>query len=171
MTERTLTIIKPDAVRAGATGHILQRLSDEGFSVLGLRLLHLTRAQAEGFYAVHKERPFFGELVEFMTSGPVVPACLERQDAVAHLRAVMGPTDSTKAPAETIRGRFGTDIQCNAIHGSDSAENAAKEIAYFFSEADLRAVSCALVRRGAEPSACSVPEPPPSARPPRIRER
>lgn len=171
MTERTLTIIKPDAVGKGFSGHMLQRLQDEGFAILGLRLLHLTRAQAEGFYEVHRERPFFGELVEFMTSGPVIPACLEREGAVAHLRAVMGPTDSTKAPAETIRGRFGTDIQCNAIHGSDSPENAAKEIAYFFSEADLKAVSAALPRKPATCGCGCAPEPPANSRPPRLRER
>jgi nucleoside-diphosphate kinase len=171
MRERTLTIIKPDAFRKGVAGHILQRLQDEGFAILGLRLVHLTRAQAEGFYAVHRERPFFGELVEFMTSGPVVPACLERENAVAHLRAVMGPTDSSKAPADTIRGRFGADIQCNAIHGSDSGENAAKEIAYFFSEADLRAVAAALPTPEPACGCGCAPEPPGSARPPRIRER
>lgn len=137
MRERTLTILKPDTLRARKQGLVLQRLLDEGFDVLGLRLIHLTRAQAEAFYAVHRERPFFGELVAFMTSGPVLAAALEREDAVARLRAVMGPTDSTKAPKETIRGQFGTDIQCNAVHGSDSAENARLEVAFFFPGTEL----------------------------------
>ena len=132
MVERTFTIFKPDAVRKGVQGHMLQRLLDEGFTVRGLKMLQLSKAQAEAFYAVHKERSFFPELVEFMTSGPVVVVSLERENAVAHLRAVMGPTDSTKAPKETIRGQFGTDIQCNAIHGSDSSENGLIETAFFF---------------------------------------
>jgi len=136
MVERTFTIFKPDAVRKGVQGHMLQRLLDEGFAVRGLKMLQLSRAQAEAFYAVHKERSFFPELVEFMTSGPVVVVSLERENAVAHLRAVMGPTDSTKAPKETIRGQFGTDIQCNAIHGSDSVENGLIETAFFFSGAE-----------------------------------
>lgn len=137
MRERTFTILKPDTLRSRRQGLVLQRLLDEGFDLLGLRLLRMTKAQAEGFYAVHRERPFFPELVSFMTSGPVMVACLEREDAVAHLRKVMGPTDSTKAPQETIRGQFGTDIQCNAIHGSDSPENARIEIAFFFPGAEL----------------------------------
>jgi nucleoside-diphosphate kinase len=132
MRERTLTIIKPDAMRNKVEGHILQRLLDEGFELKGLRMLHLSESQAESFYAVHKERSFYPELVRFMTSGPVIVACLEREDAVAHLRKVMGPTDSTKAPQQTLRGQFGTNIQENAIHGSDSSENAANEIKFFF---------------------------------------
>ncbi len=139
MTERTLTILKPDTLRARKQGLVLQRILEEGFEVLGMRQLRLTRPQAEGFYAVHRERPFFKDLVAFMTSGPVVVACLEREDAVARLRGVMGPTDSRKAPPETIRGRFGTDIQCNAVHGSDSPENARAEVAFFFPEVDLLA--------------------------------
>ena len=135
--EKTLTIIKPDAVGKGVAGHIIQQILDSGFAIRAMRMLHLSRSQAEGFYAVHRERPFFGELVEFMTSGPAIAACLEGEDAVARLRAVMGPTDSTKAPADTVRGRFGTDIQCNAIHGSDSQENAAREIAFFFPEIEF----------------------------------
>ena len=140
MTEKTFTIFKPDAVRKGVQGHMLQRLLDEGFVPRGLRMLQLSKAQAEAFYAVHKERSFFPELVEFMTGGPVVVASLERDNAVAHLRAVMGPTDSTKAPKDTLRGQFGTDIQCNAIHGSDSLENGLIESAFFFCGAD--AVFC-----------------------------
>jgi nucleoside-diphosphate kinase len=135
--ERTLTIIKPDSVAAGNTGNILAHLEREGFRILGLRRLHLSDAQAQAFYAVHQERPFFGELVEFMTSGPCVPVALERDDAVAHLRRVMGATDSRKAEAGTIRNLYGSDIQNNAIHGSDSAENALKELAFFFAESDL----------------------------------
>lgn len=146
MTEKTFTIIKPDSVRKKVEGDILQRLLDEGFAVRGLRLLHMSKPQAEGFYAVHRDKPFFGELVEFMTSGPAYVACLERENAVAHLRAVMGPTDSKKAPADTIRGQFGTDIQANAIHGSDSPENARIEIAYFFADSDLVAAGCSEAR-------------------------
>ena len=132
MAERTLTILKPDVMAKRVEGHVLQRLLDEGFEIVGLRLKRLSETEAAGFYAVHRERPFYPELVRFMTSGPVLVACLERDNAVAHLRAVMGPTDSAKAPKDTIRGRFGTDVQANAIHGSDSPENAEKEIRFFF---------------------------------------
>ncbi|MEW5765446.1 MAG: nucleoside-diphosphate kinase [Acidobacteriota bacterium] len=132
MAERTLTILKPDVMAKRVEGHVLQRLLDEGFEIVGLRLKRLSESEAAGFYAVHRERPFYPELVRFMTSGPVLVACLERDNAVAHLRAVMGPTDSGKAPKDTIRGRFGTDVQANAIHGSDSPENAEKEIRFFF---------------------------------------
>lgn len=135
--ERTLTILKPDSVAAGNTGNILAHLEREGFRILGLRRLRLSDPQAQAFYAVHQERSFFGELVEFMTSGPCVPVALERDDAVAHLRRVMGATDSRKAEPGTIRNLFGADIQNNAIHGSDSAENAAQELAFFFAESDL----------------------------------
>jgi nucleoside-diphosphate kinase len=170
MRERTFTIIKPDSVRKKVAGQILQRFHDEGFEVRGLRLLHLTKAQAEGFYAVHRERPFFPELVEFMTSGPAYVACLERENAVAHLRAVMGPTDSGKAPKETIRGQFGTDIQANAVHGSDSPENARIEISYFFAQADLLGAAQPEAKAGGESQA---PDPAwksnPLQRPPRIR--
>ena len=136
--ERTLTIIKPDAVAKGAAGAILSRLSEEGFRVVGLRQRRLTRAEAEGFYAVHRERPFFAELTEFMSSGPCMPAALERENAVAQLREVMGATDPAQAAEGTIRDQHATDIGRNAIHGSDSAENAAIEIAYFFSGVELR---------------------------------
>ncbi len=132
MAERTLTILKPDVMAKRVEGHVLQRLLDEGFEIVGLRLRRLSETEAAGFYAVHRERPFYPELVRFMTSGPVLVACLERDNAVAHLRAVMGPTDSGKAPKDTIRGRFGTDVQANAIHGSDSPDNAEKEIRFFF---------------------------------------
>lgn len=137
MTELTLSIVKPDAVAAGKAGAILQRISDAGLKIRGMKMIRLTKAQAEGFYAVHKERPFFGELVEFMTSGPVVVSVLEAENAVAQYRELMGPTDSTKAPKGTLRGEFGTNIQNNACHGSDSPENAAIEIAYFFNRLEL----------------------------------
>jgi nucleoside-diphosphate kinase len=135
--ERTLTIVKPDAVAAGKAGAILAHLEKEGFRFLGLRRTRLGVEQARAFYAVHRERPFYDALVKFMTEGPVVVAALERPDAVAHLRKTMGATDSRKAEAGTVRKLYGTDIERNAIHGSDSAENAAKEVAFFFGEAEL----------------------------------
>ena len=135
--ERTLTIVKPDAVAAGKAGAILAHLEKEGFRFVGLRRSRLAPEQARAFYAVHRERPFYDALVRFMTEGPVVVAALERADAVAHLRRTMGATDSRKAEAGTIRNLYGTDIERNAIHGSDSPENAAKEIAFFFGEAEL----------------------------------
>ncbi len=134
---RTLTIIKPDAVRAGNSGNIVALLQKEGFVVLGMRQVQLTRAQAEAFYAVHNERPFFGELVDFMTSGPCVPISLERDNAQEYLREVMGATNSEEAAEGTVRNLYGTDIQNNAIHGSDSDENAAIETAFFFAGCDL----------------------------------
>jgi len=135
--ERTLTILKPDAVAAGRAGAILAHLEKEGFRFLGLRKTRLSPEQAKAFYAVHRERPFYGALVSFMTEGPVIVAALERADAVGHLRRTMGATDSRKAEPGTIRNLFGTDIERNAIHGSDSAENAAREIAFFFGDAVL----------------------------------
>lgn len=135
--ERTLTIVKPDAVAASKAGAILAHLEKEGFRFIGLRRTRLGTEQARAFYAVHRERPFYDALVRFMTEGPVVVAALERADAVAHLRKTMGATDSRKADPGTIRNLYGTDIERNAIHGSDSAENAAKEIAFFFGEAEL----------------------------------
>jgi nucleoside-diphosphate kinase len=137
MLERTLAIFKPDSVAAGKSGAILARLEDEGFVVRGLKRLQLTEGQARAFYEVHRERPFFEGLVRFMTEGPVVIAALEREDAVAHLRKTMGATDSRKAEAGTIRNLYGTDIERNAIHGSDSVENAAREVGFFFSGAEL----------------------------------
>jgi nucleoside-diphosphate kinase len=135
--EMTLAIVKPDSVKAGNTGKILAHLGERGFAIRGLRMLHLTEAQAQSFYEVHKARPFFGELVEFMTSGPVVPVALERENAVAFLRETMGATDSKKAAPGTIRNLYGTDVQYNAIHGSDSRENAAKELAFFFAGTEI----------------------------------
>lgn len=137
MIERTLTIFKPDSVSAARSGALLVRLEEEGFRVRGLKRLRLAPEQARAFYAVHKERPFFDGLVRFMTEGPVVVAALERENAVAHLRKTMGATDSKKAEPGTLRNLYGTDIERNAIHGSDSPENAAKEVAFFFSEAEL----------------------------------
>ena len=130
--ERTLMMIKPDAVGKNAIGAILQRVESEGFIVRELRMTQLSNDQGRNFYEVHKERPFYAELVSFMTSGPVVPMVLERDDAVAHLRQFIGETDSTKAAAGTIRSDFGTDVQCNAVHASDSLENAVREIDFFF---------------------------------------
>ena len=132
--ENTLLMVKPDAVAKNAIGDILQRLEAEGFVIREMRMNHLTREQAEAFYEVHKERPFYGELVDFMTSGQSVQVALERENAVAHLRDFIGETDSTKAAPGTIRAEFGTDIQCNAVHASDSNENAAKEIAFYFGD-------------------------------------
>jgi nucleoside-diphosphate kinase len=135
--ETTLAILKPDTVAAGNCGKVLAHLEREGFKFRGLRVVHLTQAQAEGFYAVHRERPFFGSLVAFMTEGPVIPVALERDNAVAHLRQVMGATDVAKAEVGTLRKLYGTSIERNAIHGSDSPANAALELAFFFSAAEL----------------------------------
>ena len=137
MIERTLTILKPDSVAAGRVGAILAHLEKEGFRFLGMKRLRLSPEQARAFYAVHRDRPFYDALVRFMTEGPVVVAALAREDAVAHLRKTMGATDSRKAEPGTVRHLHGTDIERNAIHGSDSPENAAKEVAFFFSEAEL----------------------------------
>lgn len=133
----TLAILKPDTVAAGNAGKVLAHLEQAGFRIRGLRVVHLTRAQAEAFYAVHRERPFFASLVGFMTEGPVIPVALERADAVPALREAMGATDVAKAAAGTIRKLFGTSIERNAIHGSDSPENAALELAFFFPSTEL----------------------------------
>lgn len=130
--ERTLMIVKPDAVARHAIGEILRRVESEGFAVRGLRMLRLSQEQARDFYGVHRERPFYAALVEFMTSGPVVPMALERDDAVAHLRRFIGVTDSTQAAPGTIRRDLGTDVQRNAVHASDSPANATREIGFFF---------------------------------------
>jgi nucleoside-diphosphate kinase len=135
----TLAILKPDSVKAGNAGKILAHLEKEGFTIRGLKVLHLSTAQAQAFYEVHKERPFYGSLVEFMTGGPVIPVALERDNAVAHLREVMGATDVAKAAPGTVRNLYGTSIERNAIHGSDSPENAALELGFFFSRAELAA--------------------------------
>ena len=135
--ERTLAIIKPDSYGAGNTGKILAHLESEGFRIVGLRLVRLSRAQAGAFYAVHRERPFYESLVEFMTSGPCVPVALERENAVASLREVMGATDPDEAEKGTIRSLYGGSIERNAIHGSDSPENASRELGFFFAGAEL----------------------------------
>ena len=132
--ERTLSIIKPDAVEQNNIGNILAMIQGAGLKILGMHMLHLSRDQAEGFYEVHKARPFFGELVEFMTRGPVVVTALEADDAVARYRKLMGSTNPAEADAGTIRKAYGTDIGENACHGSDSVENGRIEVAYFFPE-------------------------------------
>src|SRR3954453_16516578 len=137
MANRTFTIVKPDSVRKGNFGKIVSRLEAEGFRIIGLKKLALSQRQAEGFYAVHKERPFYQDLVSYMTSGPVYVAALERDNAVPELRKLMGATDPKKADAGTIRAEFGESIEQNAIHGSDSDDNARIEIAFFFAESEL----------------------------------
>ena len=133
--EHTLCIIKPDAVEKHKIGAILQRIEAAGFRVVALRMMQLTRDQAEGFYEVHRSRPFFAELVRFMTRSPIVAAVLEEQDAVASWRELMGATDPAKAAPDTIRKLFGSNVGENATHGSDSVENARREIAYMFPNA------------------------------------
>ena len=137
MSNLTFAIIKPDAVQAGNTGNIIQRITDSGFKIRALKLIHQTRAQAEGFYAVHRERPFFAGLTEFMSSGPCVVMVLEKENAVAAWRDLMGETDPAKAKEGTLRKEFGGSIGENATHGSDSDANAAIEIAYFFNQLEL----------------------------------
>ena len=137
---RTLAIIKPDATGSGKAGKVLAHLEGAGFTVRAIRMTRLTRAQAEEFYAVHRERPFYGELVEFMTSGPCVPMVLESADAVARLRDTIGATDPAEAADGTVRRLYAESKGRNAIHASDSAENAAREIGFFFSESDLLAI-------------------------------
>src|SRR5215472_5615108 len=130
--ERTLCIIKPDAVEKQKAGAILQRVEDAGFRVLALQMRHLTLGEAEGFYEIHRQRPFFAELVRFMTRSPVVVAVLERDDAVTRWRDLMGATDPAKASPATIRKLFGSNVGENATHGSDSSDNAKREIGFFF---------------------------------------
>lgn len=134
---RTLAIIKPDAIASGKSGAILAHLQREGFTVRAARLLRLSTAQAGAFYEVHRGRPFYDELVSFMTSGPCLPMALERADAVAHYRAVIGATDPAEAAEGTVRKLFAESKGRNAVHGSDSDENAAREIAFFFPDAEL----------------------------------
>ena len=137
MTERTLAIIKPDAVAQRVAGKILARIEGAGFTVLAAKLIHMTDAQARGFYIVHKDRPFYQSLCSFMTSGPCMPIALEGDNAIATLRDLMGATDPAKAAAGTIRKDFAASIEANAIHGSDSPESAAFEIPYFFSACEI----------------------------------
>ena len=135
--ERTLSILKPDATRRNLTGKINARLEEAGLRIVAQKRLRLSRAEAEAFYAVHKERPFFNDLCQFMTSGPVVVQVLEGENAVARNREVMGATDPKKAAKGTIRADFAESIEANSVHGSDSAENARTEIAYFFSAIEI----------------------------------
>ena len=135
--ERTLSIIKPDATKRNLTGRINAELEAAGMRIVAQRRLQLTRAQAEAFYAVHKQRPFFSGLVEFMTSGPVVVQVLEGENAVAKNRETMGATDPAKAAPGTIRAQFAENIEANSVHGSDSVENAVTEIGFFFAKVDI----------------------------------
>ncbi len=137
MLERTLSIIKPDAVAAGRTGKILAMIEEAGFRILALRMLRLRREQAEAFYDVHRGKHFYESLVRFMTEGPVVVIALERADAVARLRDLMGPTDPAKAGEGTIRKLYGSNIERNAIHGSDAPDTAERELRFFFSTSEL----------------------------------
>ena len=136
--ERTLSIIKPDGVEKGLIGPIIARFEEKGLKPIAIRLTRLSQAEAEGFYAVHKARPFFNDLVKFMTSGPVVLMVLEGEGAVAANREIMGATDPAKAAPGTIRKDFATNIEKNTVHGSDSPENAKVEVAYFFPEIDVQ---------------------------------
>lgn len=136
-TEQTLSIIKPDAVGQNQIGNIIEYFERDGLNVVAAKMLHLTETQAKQFYAVHKDRPFYGELVAFMISGPVMVMVLEGENAISRNRKIMGPTDPSKAPKETIRGDFATSIEHNAVHGSDSKETAKEEIAFFFKQNEI----------------------------------
>jgi nucleoside-diphosphate kinase len=135
--ERTFGIVKPDAVAKNAVGGVIDLIEKAGLKLVALRLVRLGEPQAKAFYAVHKDRPFYADLVRFMTSGPCVVMAIEGENAVARYREVMGPTDSKKAPAGTIRNRYGTDIERNAVHGSDGPDTAQAELAFFFTGQDL----------------------------------
>jgi nucleoside-diphosphate kinase len=135
--ERTFGIVKPDAVAVGAIGGIIDLIEKSHLKIVGLRYLKMSQEQAQGFYAVHRTRPFFGDLVRFMTSGPCVVMAIEGENAVAKYREVMGATDSKKAASGTIRAKYGTDIEKNAVHGSDSPDNAKLELGFFFTGAEL----------------------------------
>ena len=135
--ERTFGIVKPDAVEKNAVGGVVDMVEKAGLKIVGLRLVKIADAQARAFYAVHKERPFFPSLVKFMTSGPCVVMAIEGENAIARYREVMGPTDSAKAPAGTIRNKYGTNIERNAVHGSDGPDTAKVELAFFFAGLDL----------------------------------
>src|SRR5258706_8985119 len=137
MLQRTLAIVKPDGVQKGIAGQVIDRIEREGFRIVAMRLHHLSRAEAEGFYAVHKERPFFKDLCAFMTSGPAVLMCLERDNAIAHWREVMGATDPAKAAPGTIRKLYASNIEKNVSHGSDAPETAAFELGWFFRGCEL----------------------------------
>jgi nucleoside-diphosphate kinase len=137
LNNKTLAIIKPDAVRDNKIGEIIAMITQAGFKIKAMKMLRLTRASAEGFYEIHRERSFFGELVDYMTSGPCVPIALEKENAVEDYRKLIGATDPAKAAEGTVRKLYARNIQFNAVHGSDSDENAAKEIAHFFSRKEL----------------------------------
>jgi nucleoside-diphosphate kinase len=137
MAEQTLAIIKPDAVKARNSGKIIQRIEEAGFTIRAMRLLNLSRREAEGFYAVHRERPFFGSLTAFMSSGPAIVMALEAPDAIRKWRTLMGATDPAKADAGTLRKEFGASIENNATHGSDARETASFELGYFFPGIEL----------------------------------
>lgn len=136
-TERTFSIIKPDATRRNITGRVIAKLEGAGLRIIAQKRIHMTKEQAEGFYAVHKERPFFNDLVAFMTSGPVVVQVLEGENAIAKNREVMGATNPADAAEGTIRKEFAESIEANSVHGSDAPETAAQEIAYFFDESEI----------------------------------
>ena len=138
MSQKTLSIIKPDGVRQGDAGKILAKIEDAGFKILGLRMIRMTKQHAEGFYAVHKERPFFGSLIEFMSSGPCIVMVLEKDNAIDDLRKLMGATDPANADEGTIRKEFASSVEANVIHGSDSPESAAIEIPYFFTSLQIQ---------------------------------
>lgn len=135
--QRTLALVKPDAYAAGHAGAILAKIQESGLTIVAAKSLHLTRAQAEGFYHVHKERPFFGDLCTFMTEGKIMALVLEGENAIKRWRDLMGPTNATEAPKDTIRGQFGTSIERNATHGSDAEDTAAFETGYFFAGLEL----------------------------------
>ncbi len=135
--QRTLAIVKPDAVASKNVGEIVTRIEREGFRIVGMRLVNLSRRDAEGFYAVHRDKPFFSDLTAFMSSGPAVVLCLEAEDAIARWRTVMGATNPENADEGTLRKQFATNIERNAVHGSDAPETAAVEIAYYFKGVDL----------------------------------
>lgn len=137
MGQRTLSIVKPDGVRKGVIGEVVRRFEGAGIRIVAMRMLHLTKKEAEGFYAVHRERPFFGSLTDFMSSGPIVVMVLEGDDVIARNRKIMGATDPAKADKGTIRADFAGSIEQNIVHGSDAPETAAIEIRYFFSDMDV----------------------------------
>lgn len=138
--ERTLSIVKPDGVRKKLIGEVIKRFEDNGIKVIAMRMIHMDQLQAEGFYAVHKKRPFFKDLVQFMTSGPCVVMVLEGEDVIEQNRALMGATNPADAETGTIRAQFGKDIQCNIVHGSDAPETAAFEISYLFKDSEIQDV-------------------------------
>jgi nucleoside-diphosphate kinase len=142
--ELTCMLIKPDGVAEGHVGEIVSRIEQEGFAIRGLRLLRLTRTEAEAFYAIHAGRPFFEELVTYMTGGPIVALALEREDAVAHLRKIIGATDPAQAEPGTIRALFGRNIGVNTVHGSDSMENGRREVLFYFPEREMAGLGAGL---------------------------